>query len=51
MGQVLSCEIVPSQQGQEPWNMEAKESTVLGAVTRQRIMKTQQTEKISWMLQ
>jgi hypothetical protein len=34
-----------SQKGQEPMNMEAEESTALGAVTKQQVVKTQQTEK------
>jgi hypothetical protein len=40
-----SCEIDASQRGQEPWNTEAEESTALGAVTKQRLVKTQQIEK------
>jgi hypothetical protein len=39
------CEGVASQRGQEPLNMEAEESTALGAVTQQQLVKTQQTEK------
>jgi hypothetical protein len=33
-----------SQRGPEPWNTEAEEATTLEAVTRQRLVKTQQTE-------
>jgi hypothetical protein len=41
----LSCEIGTSQRGPEPWDMEAEESMMLGAITRRRLVKTQQTEK------
>jgi hypothetical protein len=38
-----------SQQGQELMNMEAEESAALGAVTKQEVVKTQQTEKTQWI--
>jgi hypothetical protein len=34
-----------SQQGQEPMNMRAEKFAALGAVTKQQVVKTQQTEK------
>jgi hypothetical protein len=34
------------KRGPEPYNMEAEESTALGAITRRQPVKTQQTEKI-----
>jgi hypothetical protein len=40
-----SCEIGASQRGQEPWNTEAEESTALGAITKQQLVKIQLTEK------
>jgi hypothetical protein len=42
---IVTCEMGASQQGPVPWNTEAEESVTLGTVTRQQLMKTQQTEK------
>lgn len=43
-----SCDIGASQQGQEPWNTEVEESTVLwDPLPRQCIMKKRQTQKTS----
>jgi hypothetical protein len=36
----MSCKSVASQRGQEPLNTEAEESILLGAVSRQRPVKT-----------
>jgi hypothetical protein len=38
-------ETVTNQQGQELLSTEAEDSVVLGAVTKQCLVKTQQTEK------
>jgi hypothetical protein len=46
LAQLGSCtETGDSQRGREAVNTEVEGSTALGAVTRQRLVKTQQTEK------
>jgi hypothetical protein len=47
LDQLRSCsEIGDSQKGHEAVNREVEGSTALEAVTRQQLVKTQQTEKI-----
>jgi hypothetical protein len=44
--QLGSCSVIgDSQQGCEAMNTEVEGSTVLEAITRQRLVKTQQTQK------